>query len=85
MRFCEIVVFSTFAKILRVFDFFMESVKSEVFIINDIDGLRKANSKIYTTSLDRNDLGIIPKTYVSKNKEYLKNRLCNHFAINGPT
>ena len=31
---------------------FLDSVKNDVFIINDIDGLRKANNKVYTASFD---------------------------------
>ena len=51
---------------------FLDSVKDDALIMNDIDGIRKAASKIYTASLDSADVGFVPKTYVSKNKEYLK-------------
>lgn len=51
---------------------FLDSVKDEVLIINDIDGIRKANNKLYTAAMFDKDLGVIPKTYVSKNKEYLQ-------------
>ena len=49
---------------------FLDSVKDDTIILNDIDGLRKANNKLYTTSFeDSHD--ITPETYVSKDKEYL--------------
>jgi glutathione synthase len=51
---------------------FLDSVKDDVFIVNDIEGLREANNKLYTACLDDPDNTIIPRTHVSKNKEYLK-------------
>jgi glutathione synthase len=54
---------------------FLDSVKSDVFIINDLDGLRVANNKIYTASFAGPASRFIPSTYVSKNKEYLENVL----------
>lgn len=51
---------------------FLDSVKDDVFIVNDIEGLRIANNKLYTACFDDPDNTIIPKTHVSKNKEYLK-------------
>lgn len=51
---------------------FLDSVKDDTFIINDIDGLRKANNKLYPATFDDPEGKIIPKTHVSKNKEYLK-------------
>ena len=51
---------------------FLDSVKDEVLIINDIDGIRKANNKLYTAAMFDTNLDVIPKTYVSKNKEYLQ-------------
>ena len=50
---------------------FLDSVKDDVLIINDIEGIRKANNKLYTAAMFDGGMGIIPKTYVSKNKEYL--------------
>ena len=50
----------------------LDSVKGDSFIINDVDGLRKANNKIYTAALDEENKHFIPVTHVSKNKEYLK-------------
>ena len=51
---------------------FLDSVKDDVFILNDIQGLREANNKLYTASLDDPSHEYIPATHVSKNKEYLK-------------
>lgn len=51
---------------------FLDSVRDDVFILNDIQGLRVANNKLYTASLDDAGRDIIPVTHVSKNKEYLK-------------
>lgn len=51
---------------------FLDSVKEDVFILNDIQGLREANNKIYTASLDDASHDFIPTTHVSKNKDYLK-------------
>ncbi|MEX1000688.1 MAG: glutathione synthase [Crocinitomicaceae bacterium] len=51
---------------------FLDSVRDDVFFINDIQGLREANNKLYTASLDNPTNEYIPATHVSKNKEYLK-------------
>lgn len=51
---------------------FLDSVKDDVLIINDVDGIRKANNKLYTAAMFDTNLDVIPKTYVSKNKEYLQ-------------
>lgn len=51
---------------------FLDSVRDDVFILNDIQGLREANNKLYTASLDDPNNDIIPVTHVSKNKDYLK-------------
>ena len=51
---------------------FLDSVKHDTFIINDISGLREANNKLYTASFYDPENEIIPVTHVSKNKEYLK-------------
>ncbi|MCB1135972.1 MAG: glutathione synthetase [Chlamydiia bacterium] len=51
---------------------FLDSIRSDVFIANDIDGLRLANNKLYTTSLFDADHDFIPTTHVSKNREYLE-------------
>ncbi|UKN03202.1 glutathione synthase [Paracrocinitomix mangrovi] len=51
---------------------FLDSVRQDVFILNDIQGLREANNKLYTASLYDPTNDIIPITHVSKNKEFLK-------------
>ncbi|MBW2939020.1 glutathione synthase [Aureisphaera sp. CAU 1614] len=51
---------------------FLDSVKDDVFIMNDLDGIRRANNKLYTAVFEDEDNEIIPKTHVTKNKEYLK-------------
>ncbi len=51
---------------------FLDSVKDDTFIVNDINGLRKANNKLYTASFYDTVNHITPVTHVSKNKEYLK-------------
>jgi len=54
---------------------FLDSVRDDVFIMNDIDGLRVANNKLYTSSFDDPENRFIPKTYVSKTAEYLESVL----------
>lgn len=51
---------------------FLDTVKDDTFIINDIDGLRKANNKLYHASFYDPENDFIPVTHVSKNKNYLK-------------
>ncbi|MGK0291435.1 MAG: glutathione synthase [bacterium] len=51
---------------------FLDSVRDDVFIMNDIDGLRIANNKLYTSSFDDPDNTFIPVTHVSKTPEYLE-------------
>ena len=50
---------------------FLDSVRSDTFIMNDIDGLRLANNKLYTASLHDPNNEFIPVTHVSKNRDYL--------------
>ena len=50
---------------------FLDSVKDDTLIVNDIDGLRKANNKTYTTAFYDPDNKFLPVTHVSKNKDYL--------------
>jgi glutathione synthase len=50
---------------------FLDSVKDDAFIINDIDGLRKANNKVYVTSFE-DAHEFVPETYVSKDIDYLE-------------
>jgi glutathione synthase len=54
---------------------FLDSVKGDVFIINDLDGLRVANNKIYTTSFTGDAAKYVPRTHVSKNRAYLESVL----------
>lgn len=51
---------------------FLDPIKDDVFIINDVEGLREANNKVYTAAFYDPKNEVIPKTHVSKNKEYLK-------------
>jgi glutathione synthase len=56
---------------------FLDSVKQDTFIINDLEGLRIANNKLYPAYLfgSEPDSCFIPATHVSKNKEYLESVL----------
>jgi glutathione synthase len=56
---------------------FLDSVRNDTFIINDIDGLRIANNKLYTASFQDEASEFIPRTFVSKNPKYLKSVLKN--------
>jgi glutathione synthase len=51
---------------------FFDSVKNQVFMINDIEGLRKASNKVYPATFGFGKGKYVPKTYVSNNKAYLK-------------
>lgn len=51
---------------------FLDSVKSDTFIVNDIEGLRLANNKLYSAGLHDPGNNYIPVTHVSKNKDYLE-------------
>ena len=50
---------------------FLDSVRLDTFIMNDLDGLRVANNKLYTACFSGPAADYIPVTHVSKNKEYL--------------
>ncbi len=50
---------------------FLDSVRENTLIINDINGLRLANNKLYTASLHDPACDYIPMTHVSKNIDYL--------------
>jgi glutathione synthase len=54
---------------------FLDSVRDDTFIMNDIHGLRVANNKLYTASFGAAISDYLPATYVSKNKEYLEHVL----------
>ncbi len=51
---------------------FLDSVKDETVIVNDIDGIRKANNKLYTTTFHDPSNSYLPKTHVSGSKKYIK-------------
>ncbi|NER13671.1 glutathione synthase [Leptobacterium flavescens] len=51
---------------------FLDSLKGDILMINDIEGIRKANNKLYTASMFDKETDIIPRTHVSKNKNYLQ-------------
>ncbi len=51
---------------------FLDSVKDDVFIMNNVEGLREANNKLYTAAFYDPNNEMIPRTFVSKNKKYLK-------------
>lgn len=51
---------------------FLDLVRNDTFIINDIDGLRVGNNKLYTASFYTHGSDFIPTTHVSKNREYLE-------------
>ncbi|WP_198662930.1 glutathione synthetase [Cohaesibacter intestini] len=51
---------------------FLDAVKEDVFICNDVNGLRLASSKIYTASLYDPANNFVPVTHVSKNRDYLE-------------
>ncbi|MDF1761049.1 MAG: glutathione synthetase [Coxiellaceae bacterium] len=51
---------------------FLDSVSEDTFIMNDLNGLRIANNKLYTASFQDNGGEFIPATHVSKNRDYLE-------------
>ncbi|CAM3585616.1 glutathione synthase [Parendozoicomonas haliclonae] len=51
---------------------FLDSVREDTFIMNDIDGLRIANNKLYTASFQDIAKEFIPATHVSKNRDFLQ-------------
>jgi glutathione synthase len=51
---------------------FLDAIKDECVILNDIDGIRKANNKLYTTTFNDPNNNFLPITYVSKNKEFIR-------------
>ena len=50
----------------------LDSVRNDVFIMNDLDGLRIANNKLYPASFSGEAARFIPSTHVSKSQEYLE-------------
>lgn len=51
---------------------FLDLVRDDTFITNDIDGLRIGNNKLYTASFYAHGNEFIPTTHVSKNRDYLE-------------
>lgn len=51
---------------------FLDSIKNECIILNDVDGIRKANNKLFTTTFSDPSNSYLPITHVSKDKEYIR-------------
>ncbi|KEA62367.1 Glutathione synthetase [Marinobacterium lacunae] len=51
---------------------FLDSVQDDVFIMNDINGMRIANNKLYTAAFTGPAAKYMPATHVSKNRDYLE-------------
>ncbi len=50
---------------------FLDAIKDEVVVINDVDGIRKANNKLYTTTFHDPNNTYLPVTHVSGSKKYI--------------
>ncbi|RXJ98398.1 glutathione synthase [Arcobacter sp. CECT 8986] len=50
---------------------FLDAIKDETVIINDVDGIRKANNKLYTTTFHDPNNTFLPVTHVSGSKKYI--------------
>jgi glutathione synthase len=50
---------------------FLDAIKDEVVIINDVDGIRKANNKLYTTTFHDPHNTYLPVTHVSGSKKFI--------------
>lgn len=50
---------------------FLDAIKDEVVIINDVDGIRKANNKLYTTTFHDPNNNFLPITHVSGSKKFI--------------
>jgi len=50
---------------------FLDAIKDEVVIINDVDGIRKANNKLYTTTFHDPHNAYLPITHVSGSKKFI--------------
>ncbi len=51
---------------------FLDSISGDVFILNSVEGMRKANNKLYTAVFSDTLEDYLPVTYVSKNRDVLK-------------
>jgi glutathione synthase len=50
---------------------FLDAIKDEVVMINNVDGIRKANNKLYTTTFHDPDNTYLPVTHVSGSKKFI--------------
>ncbi len=50
---------------------FLDAIKDDVLIINDVDGIRKANNKLYTTTFHDPNNKFLPITHVSGSKKFI--------------
>lgn len=51
---------------------FLDAIKDDVVVINDVDGIRKANNKLYTTTFHDPNNTFLPVTHVSGSKKFIK-------------
>lgn len=51
---------------------FLDAIKNEVVVINDVDGIRKANNKLYTTTFHDPHNSYLPVTHVSGSKGFIR-------------
>ncbi len=51
---------------------FLDAIKNEVVVINDVDGIRKANNKLYTTTFHDPHNTYLPVTHVSGSKSFIR-------------
>ena len=51
---------------------FLDAIKNECIIINDVDGIRKANNKLFTTTFNDPSNSYLPITHVSKDKAFIR-------------
>lgn len=54
---------------------FLDSIKNECVILNDVDGIRKANNKLFTTTFNDPNNYYLPITHVSKDKEFIRHTI----------
>lgn len=50
---------------------FLDAIKDEVVMVNDVDGIRKANNKLYTTTFHDPNNTYLPITHVSGSKKFI--------------
>ena len=50
---------------------FLDAIKDEVVMVNDVDGIRKANNKLYTTTFHDPHNTYLPVTHVSGSKKFI--------------